>query len=116
MTLEIDEFTPVGVHTVQFTLTDDNLSNPKQSDYKIIVIINERNIEEEFEFDDDSYTPPGNITSQDPDIIVVGVDELGEMTLLFTQRMKIPYDWREIDELVLSIEIFSVDVEFTYKR
>ena len=40
MTLEIDDLISVGVHTVLFTLVDDNLSNPKQADYKIIIIIN----------------------------------------------------------------------------
>ena len=51
-----------------------------------------------------------------PLIIVAGIDHLGELTILFTKDMIVPYDLTEIDEEVLEIKIYSVDVENTFKR
>ena len=88
MTIDIDSDIPVGVNTVYFTLIDDN-SEPKSSTYKIVIIINEE-------------TPVNHIvpvtgsapeiidTDQEQDIVVTGIDSLGEITILFSQKMKVP--------------------------
>ena len=49
-------------------------------------------------------------------IEIVGINFLGEMTILFLEEMTIPRDLTRIDETVLDIDIISVDVESAYKR
>ena len=51
-----------------------------------------------------------------PLIEIVGIDFLGEMTILFLEEMTIPRDLTQIDETVLEIDIISVDVESAYRR
>ena len=42
MTLDIDQFIPIGVYQVKLFLKDDNAFQPTQTDYKVTIIVNQR--------------------------------------------------------------------------
>ena len=44
------------------------------------------------------------------------MNSIGELTILFTEEVNIPRDLTAIDETVLDIDIYSVDLENVFKR
>ena len=49
-------------------------------------------------------------------IVIEGIDNVGLLTIRFLKEMTIPRDLTLIDETVLDIDIYSSDIESSYKR
>ena len=110
VTLSVDQIAPIGVYTALIRLSDDNEVDPVSKEYRLIIIVQEGSSSEAIKVED---LPKPQAA---PLIEIVGIDFLGEMTILFLEEMTIPRDLTQIDETVLDIDIISVDVESAYRR
>ena len=110
MTLSVNQVAPIGVYTVTVRLFDDNEADFVSKDYRFIIIIHEGGHNDELEQFSTAAARDNSL------LIIDGIDNLGALTILFTQEMTIPRDLSSIDDSVLDIEIYTVDIESTFRR
>ena len=116
----VSEDTPVGVYKIELTLQEKKELNPKSTTYFFDIKIIETTTTDEptdpKEEIDKEEEPKENLPGEVPKFTLTSLSFVGELTISFSQKLRLVHDLNQINTNFLSLELILDHTSTSYEH